>query len=128
MNYLRKQSIIDSIEYTKDKGELWLIGDDSDFGYAEEFSKKNEHVKYLGVQKNMTYFYNISDVTVGLYLGRTLIEGVLSGNDCIGYNIDKKGNVLSVVDVNDIHDGNEFDVKSIVKSYLEVYIKHFNNN
>jgi len=126
MNYLRKKPVHDAVEYTKDKGELWLIGDDNDFGYAKKLSEENEHVKYISTTKDMGSIYTICDTVLGLHLGRTLIEGLVSGKECIGYDVDKVGNILNREDITKMYDINLFSKEQIINSYIDLYIDHYN--
>ena len=121
MNYLRKGCILNAIDYTKDKGELWLVGDDSDFGYAEEYAKKYEHVKYLGIEKNMSKIYNDVDVVMGLYLGRTLLEGIKLDKKCIAYTNGDNGEFLNKFEINNNDYIDKLNNNNIVNEYIYLY-------
>ena len=126
MNHYRKNSVIDAVEYTKDKGVLWLIGNDSDFGYAKQLSKDFYHVHYLGVIPNMGDIYDTCDVVFGVYLGRTLIEGLITNKECIAYDINDKGEIVDRKDITNCYDKELFKEENIVKEYKGLYIETFN--
>lgn len=94
MDYLRKNPIIDLIKKCEDENkELWLVGKDSQ-GYAMDFSRRYEHVKYYPPTEKIEEFFQKCNETAGIYLGRTTVEGYFSNRPGIIYFVDKYGNII----------------------------------
>jgi glycosyltransferase involved in cell wall biosynthesis len=90
IDYIRKNTIYDLIEYTKENNkELWLVGDNKS-NYISEILL-NKHVKYYKSTPNVeTYIHRCSE-TAGILLGRTTIEGWMCGKPGWIYNVDSTG-------------------------------------
>ena len=126
MDYLRKNTIYDIVsEYCNDDShELWLVGKDV-MGYASELSEKNKNVIYFGETNKIESFYNQCDMTAGVMLGRTTIEGYLFNKPGLIYNIDGNGNIIdkeftTVPNNMDIFN-NKVNLNKYIKMYKWVY-------
>jgi hypothetical protein len=128
MNYLRKDMVHDMVKRTKDEGlELWLAGNDNDFGYAKKLSDNHDHVKYLGVIEDLSDYYTNAVKTCGLYFGRIQLESIQYNKKIVSYSIDKKGKILNIMDEWFPNNRDEFNKKSILEKYIEKYKKVINN-
>lgn len=94
LDYLRELIIRDQITQTKELNqELWLIGADSN-NLTTEFTT-HDHVKYLGIKSNVEEYIKKCDYTVGIFKGRTTIEGFLCGKPGWIYKVDKTGTIIN---------------------------------
>lgn len=93
IDYLRKKSIFDLVNYTKDKNkELWLVGKNQS-DYLPELLK-NPHVKYYEATPNVDNFIHRCSETSGILLGRTTIEGWMCGKPGWIYNVNSNGDII----------------------------------
>jgi glycosyltransferase involved in cell wall biosynthesis len=94
IDYLRKNTILDLIEYSKEENkELWLVGENKS-DYLSEILK-NDYVKYFPPTWNVESFINRCSETAGIQLGRTTIEGWLCNKPGWIYKVDSEGLILS---------------------------------
>ena len=92
LDHLRKNMLFDMAEYTKENDQvLWIIGKNNG-GYVDELLKY-ENVKYYGLQERVEKYMQKADYSVGIFRGRTTIEGWLCGNPSWIYYVDKEGNI-----------------------------------
>ena len=126
MDYLRKQPIEDLIEKVNEEDKiLWLVGKDT-MGYATEFSEKYDNVIYFGESDKVEDFYHKCNVTAGILLGRTTIEGYLCGKPGWIYYVDKEGNIKDK-EYTEIPENIEvFEIEYSVDKFKEVYIDVYN--
>lgn len=126
MDYLRKRPIEDLIEKVNEEDKiLWLVGKDT-MGYATEFSEKYDNVIYFGESDKVEDFYHKCDVTAGILLGRTTIEGYLCGKPGWVYYVDKEGNIKDK-EYTEIPENIEvFEIEYSVDKFKEVYIDVYN--
>jgi glycosyltransferase involved in cell wall biosynthesis len=91
---IRKNTIYDLIEYTKDNNkELWLVGDNKSNYILDVLQHK--HVKHFKSTPNVeTYLHRCSE-TAGILLGRTTIEGWMCGKPGWIYDVNPAGNIIS---------------------------------
>ena len=125
MDYLRKQPIKDLIEkINREDKILWLVGRDT-MGYATKFSNEYKNVKYFGESDKIEQFYHKCDITAGIFLGRTTIEGYLCGKPGWIYYVDKEGNIKDkkLTDVPENLDifKKEYSVNKFKDVYIDVY-------
>ena len=93
-DYLRKETILDLMEYTREIGkELWLVGDNN--GNYLENVLLEQHVKYFPATWNIEKFILESYETAGIQLGRTTIESWMCGKSSWIYKVDAGGFILS---------------------------------
>lgn len=94
IDYLRKETILDLMEYTREIGkELWLVGENNG-NYLENLLLEN-HVKYFPSTWNVEEFISKSYETAGIQLGRTTIESWMCGKSSWIYKVDSGGFILS---------------------------------
>ena len=122
MDYLRKHAIEDLIQSCE---ELWLVGKDT-IGYASEFDKTYENVKYFSPTDNIEEFVNKCDETAGIFLGRTTIEGYLCNKPGWIYTVTKEGYVIDKEFTEVPEDMSIFDNDKIIEKFKEVYIETYN--
>lgn len=124
IDYLRKNTIQDLINVTKENNqELWIVGKKNDT-YLDVMLNNQEHVKYFGPTNNVEKYIHQCDETSGILLGRTTIEGWMCGKNGWIYNVDDMGNILDkklhVVpeDIEKFKSDNV--IKQIIKEYIEI--------
>jgi glycosyltransferase involved in cell wall biosynthesis len=94
IDYLRKETILDLMEYTKEIGkELWLVGENNG-NYLENLLLE-KHVKHFPSTWDIEGFILKSYETAGIQLGRTTIESWMCGKSSWIYKVDKGGFILS---------------------------------
>jgi len=94
IDYLRKEAILDLIEYTREIGkELWLVGEDNG-NYLSQILFES-HVKHFPATWNVENYITKSFETAGIQLGRTTIEGWMCGKPSWIYKVDSGGFILS---------------------------------
>ena len=123
IDYLRKNTIQDLIDKTKEENqELWIVGKKNDT-YLDEMINGLDHVTYFEPTANVEKFIHKCDETAGILLGRTTIEGWMCGKDGWIYDVDSSGNILS----KKLHpvpaDVAKFNSKSITAEIIEEYKK-----
>lgn len=122
VDYLREQTIRDLIEYTKENNkELWLVGENKS-NYLDEI-KINSHLKYFTPTWNVEKYLEECSETAGIQLGRTTIEGWMSGKPSWIYKVDSIGNILSKEKYNSPEDVEKFYSKNVANQIKEEYIK-----
>ena len=94
IDYLRKETILDLMERTKEEGkELWLVGEDKS-NYLQQVLFE-PHVKYFPPTWSVENFIYRCEETAGIQLGRTTIEGWMCGKPSWIYKVDSGGFILS---------------------------------
>jgi hypothetical protein len=94
IDYLRKETIMDLIDYTSENGkELWLVGEDKS-NYLPAILT-NSHVKHFPPTWNVEPYVQKCSETAGIQLGRTTIEGWMCGKPSWIYKVDSGGFILS---------------------------------
>ena len=94
IDYLRKEAILDLIEYTRELGkELWLVGENN--GNYLENVLLEDHVKHFPSTWKIEDFISKSYETAGIQLGRTTIESWMCGKPSWIYKVDSGGFILS---------------------------------
>lgn len=122
IDYLRKQTIIDLIKYSKENNkELWLVGEDKS-NYLSEVLE-NSHVKHFTSRWNVENFIQKCSETSGIQLGRTTIEGWLCNKPSWIYNVDSNGNILSKNKFDPPSDIDKYYSSNVCKQIKEEYLK-----
>jgi glycosyltransferase involved in cell wall biosynthesis len=94
IDYLRKKSIFDLVNYTKENNkDLWLVGKNQS-DYLPEL-QKYPHVKYFEATPNVDSFIHRCSETAGILLGRTTIEGWMCGKPGWIYNVNSNGDIIN---------------------------------
>jgi hypothetical protein len=106
--------------------KLWLVGKDT-MGYASEYSKQYDRVEYFLPTDKIEEFYCKCDVTAGIMLGRTTIEGFLCGKPAWIYNVDSSGHIKDY-DYHEVpKDLSIFDYNTVINKFREKYIEVYNH-
>ncbi len=122
IDYLRKESILDLIEYTRELGkELWLVGNDNG-NYLSNLLLES-HVKYFPATWNIENFISKSYETAGIQLGRTTIESWLCGKPSWIYKVDSNGFILSKERVEPPTDIQKYYSMNVAQQIKNEYIK-----
>jgi glycosyltransferase involved in cell wall biosynthesis len=122
IDYLRKETILDLIEYTRELGkELWLVGENNG-NYLENILLES-HVKHFPSTWNVEDFILKSDETAGIQLGRTTIEGWMCGKPSWIYKVDSNGFILSKEKHNPPTDIEKYYTLKVAQQIKDEYIK-----
>jgi len=122
VDYLRKETILDLIEYTRELGkELWLVGDNNG-NYLENVLLEN-HVKHFPATWKIEDFILKSYETAGIQLGRTTIESWMCGKPSWIYKVDKGGFILSKEKFNPPLDIEKYHTLKVAQQIKDEYIK-----
>lgn len=121
LDYLRKNTLEDLINTTKEEGkDLWIVGKENGVTAADLIGD-NDHVTYHGPTFNVHKYVQQCDETAGILLGRTTIEGWLCGKGGWIYDIDKDGNINN----KEFHpvpaDVDKFRADSVAGTIIEKY-------
>jgi glycosyltransferase involved in cell wall biosynthesis len=125
IDYLRKNTIYDLVEVSKEKNkELWLVGENKDT-YLNDLLK-NSHVKHFPPTLEVDKYIHKCSETSGILLGRTTIEGWMCGKPGWIYNIDSSGNILNknLFDIPENID--KFKSSNVSKKIKKLYINTIN--
>jgi glycosyltransferase involved in cell wall biosynthesis len=122
IDYLRKESILDLIEYTREIGkELWLVGEDNG-NYLQSILLES-HVKHFPATWNIENYIWKSYETAGIQLGRTTIESWLCGKPSWIYKVDSGGFILSKEKVNPPNDVEKYWSDNVAQQIRNEYVK-----
>jgi len=122
IDYLRKETILDLMERTKEEGkELWLVGEDK--GNYLPFVLNEPHVKHFPPTWSVENFIFKCEETAGIQLGRTTIEGWLCGKPSWIYKVDSVGFILSKEKFNPPTDLEKYYTMNVAKQIKEEYLK-----
>jgi hypothetical protein len=119
IDYLRKETILDLIEYTKENNkELWLVGEKKD-EFINDINE--EHVKYHPPTWDVEKYVKECDETASILLGRTTIEGWLCGKPGWIYEVESSGYILSKKKHEVPQNINTFKSENIASQIFEEY-------
>jgi len=122
IDYLRESTIKDLIDYTKNNGkELWLVGANHS-NYLEEILK-NDNVKHFEPTWNLEKFLMNCSETAGIQLGRTTIEGWMSGKKSWIYNVDSNGTIIQKNLIDPPSDISKYYSENVAKQTRDLYVK-----
>lgn len=122
IDYLRKDTIFDLIEYTRENGkELWLVGEDKDNYLQQALSEPN--VKHFPPTWSVEKFILNSSETAGIQLGRTTIESWMCGKPSWIYKVDSNGDILSKERHEPPSDIEKYYTMNVAQQIKEEYIK-----
>ena len=122
IDYLRKESILDLIEYTREIGkELWLVGENNG-NYLENLLLE-DHVKHFPSTWKIEDFILKSYETAGIQLGRTTIESWMCGKSSWIYKVDKGGFILSKEKFNPPSDIEKYHTLKVAQQIKDEYFK-----
>jgi hypothetical protein len=120
LDYLRKNTIYDLVEYTKENNkQLWLVGvNKSD--YLEDLIKY-DHVTHHSATWDVERYVKECDETASILMGRTTIEGWLCNKPGWVYQIDKEGNITSKEKINVPSDVDKFKSENVASEIIKEY-------
>jgi glycosyltransferase involved in cell wall biosynthesis len=122
IDYLRKESILDLIEYTREIGkELWLVGENNG-NYLENVLLES-HVKHFPSTWKVEDFILKSYETAGIQLGRTTIESWMCGKSSWIYKVDKGGFILSKEKYEPPTDIEKYYAMGVAQQIKDEYLK-----
>jgi len=122
IDYLRRETIMDLIEYTKDNDkELWLMGEDKQ-NYLPTILTQS-HVKHFKPGWNVEKLINECSETAGIQLGRTTIESWLCGKPSWIYKVNSLGNIGSKERFDPPSDLEKYYANNVAKQIKEQYLK-----
>jgi glycosyltransferase involved in cell wall biosynthesis len=122
IDYLRKETILDLMERTKEEGkELWLVGENKS-NYLEQVLFE-PHVKYFPPTWSVENFIYRCEETAGIQLGRTTIEGWMCGKPSWIYKVDSGGFILSKERFEPPTDIEKYYASNVAKQIKEEYQK-----
>jgi hypothetical protein len=122
IDYLRKETIIDLIEYTEiNNKELWLVGEDHS-NYLD-MVKSYSHVKHFPPTWDLkNYLINASE-TAGIQLGRTTIESWIARKKAWIYKVDPAGIIMSKELTETPDDVHKFYSENVAQQIRELFVK-----
>jgi len=122
IDYLRKEAILDLIEYTREIGkELWLVGENN--GNYLENVLLEDHVKHFPSTWKIEDFILKSYETAGIQLGRTTIESWMCGKSSWIYKVDKGGFILSKEKFDPPSDIEKYHTLKVAQQIKDEYLK-----
>ena len=122
IDYLRKEAILDLIEYTRELGkELWLVGENN--GNYLENVLFEKHVKHFPSTWKIEDFILKSYETAGIQLGRTTIESWMCGKSSWIYKVDKGGFILSKEKFDPPSDIEKYYTMNVAQQIKDEYLK-----
>jgi glycosyltransferase involved in cell wall biosynthesis len=120
LDHLRRNMLYHMREVTKRDGhELWIIGKNSG-GYLGDLLAE-DHVKTFGQQKNVENYIKKADYTVGIFRGRTTIEGWMCGKPAFIYEVDKQGTITSTKFVDVPEDVDKYRADNSIDKVIDLY-------
>jgi len=122
IDYLRKETILDLIEYTREIGkELWLVGENN--GNYLDNVLLEDHVKHFPSTWKIEDFILKSYETAGIQLGRTTIESWMCGKSSWIYKVDKGGFILSKEKHEPPTDIEKYYTMNVAQQIRDEYVK-----
>ena len=122
IDYLRKETILDLMERTKEEGkELWLVGEDKS-NYLQQVLFE-PHVKYFPSTWSVENFIYKCEETAGIQLGRTTIEGWMCGKPSWIYKVDSGGFILSKEKFDPPTDIEKYYASNVAQQIKNEYVK-----
>jgi glycosyltransferase involved in cell wall biosynthesis len=122
IDYLRKETILDLIEYTREiNKELWLVGENN--GNYLNNILLDSHVKHFPATWNVENFISKSYETAGIQLGRTTIESWMCGKSSWIYKVDSAGIILSKEKFEPPHDIEKYYALNVAQQIKNEYLK-----
>jgi glycosyltransferase involved in cell wall biosynthesis len=122
LDYLRRETIMDLIDYTKDNNkELWLMGEDKQNYLSTILTQP--HVKHFPAGWNVEKLINQCTETAGIQLGRTTIESWLCGKPSWIYKVNSLGSIESKEKIEVPTDLEKYYTKNVVEQIKEKYIQ-----
>jgi glycosyltransferase involved in cell wall biosynthesis len=122
IDYLRQDTILDLVEYTKEIGkELWLVGEDKS-NYLN-IILESSHVKHFPPTWTVEPYVQKCYQTAGIQLGRTTIEGWLCNKPSWIYKVDSSGVIISKNKIDPPNDLEKYHSSKVAELIKQEYIK-----
>ena len=122
IDYLRKEAILDLMEYTREIGkELWLVGENNG-NYLNNLLLE-DHVKHFPSTWKVEDFISKAYETAGIQLGRTTIESWMCGKSSWIYKVDSGGFILSKEKYEPPTDIEKYHTMNVAQQIKDEYIK-----
>ena len=119
MDYLRKDMLFDIARLCKNTHrDLWLVGQE---GVYLKDLKKVCMLTHFGVRQDVESFYKIVDYTVGIFKGRTTIEGWLCDVPAWIYTVDLRGKVKTKKLLRPPEDMDKYSATHSALKVMELY-------
>ena len=119
IDYLRKNTIFDLVEYTRENNkELWIVGENKS-NYLNKVV--GDHVKYFEPTWDIEKYVKQCSETASILMGRTTIEGWLCDKPGWIYEIDNQGNILNKEKQNVPSDVDKFKSENITDNIIKEY-------
>jgi len=121
IDYLRRETIQDLINTTEaNNEELWLVGKQNDT-YLPQMIEGKSHVTYFEPTSNVEKYIQQCDLTAGILLGRSTIEGWMCGKGGWIYDVDSTGVILSKTFHDVPSDVDKFNSNNVAKQIINEY-------
>jgi len=121
LDYLRKNTIFDLVEKTKERGlKLVVVGEDKSI-YLNEL-KSHSHVEYYPATWSVEKYVSKCKETAGIQLGRTTIEGWISGKPGWIYKVDAQGNIMDIEYHEPPTDVDKYYSENVTKQVIDEYL------
>jgi len=122
IDYLRKEAILDLMEYTREIGkELWLVGENNG-NYLDNLLLE-DHIKHFPSTWKVEDFISKAYETAGIQLGRTTIESWMCGKSSWIYKVDSGGFILSKEKYEPPTDIEKYYTMNVAQQIKNEYIK-----
>lgn len=126
IDYLRENTIRDLVEESKKLGmTLWLVGEDKS-NYLQDILK-NDHVKHYKATWQVEPFIHKCNMTAGIQLGRTTIEGWMCNKPGFIYKVDSSGGILEKKLYEPPTDLEKYHASNVAKQIKQIYIDVLNS-
>lgn len=120
LNYLRKNTLFDLVERAKNENkELWIIGK-KDESFIDDLLKNN-NVRYHEYSNDIEELIRNSSYTASLYFGRAMIESFICDKDCLVYDVNEYGDILSAQMLKPFENMEKFYSNNVAKEIMDVY-------
>lgn len=116
---VRKESIYDCADMCQNNGwKMLLVGTNHDH-YLYDLLGKYNCIEYHEATNDIEQYFNQSDATAGVFIGRTTIEGWLCGIPGYVYLLDEKNHIISKELQFPPDDRERFDEDIVIKEILK---------
>lgn len=126
LDYLRYETIKDITSYCITNGlKLWLVGEDkSNFLKSNLYLENTDIISHFNSTWSVENYVARCKETAGIQLGRTTIEGWMSGKSGWIYKVDDKGNILEKTKHDPPQDIEKFDADFVSKEIKNIYLNY----
>jgi len=122
VDYLRIETINYLIKEAKEEGHiLYVVGNNDN--KLLDVSNLPPNIRVHKWTENIVKYYHLATETAGIMLGRTTIEGWLTGIRGRIFDVDKNGKILSIEQANMPNELHTFDSKVVAERIEKIYNK-----